>query len=121
LGGTISLAMARDHWERFALCGMLSPALWWARGRLLREIRRDHAWMRTMRFWLDMGTREGGQNRRPPTGIRQLRRLASYFEAAGLVAGRDYAYWEVEGGEHNEANWAARFDRVLLYLFGNRA
>src|SRR5262249_4518572 len=99
--------------------GMLSLALWWARCRLLRKIRRDHAWMRSMRFWLDMGTREGSETRRPTTRIRHVRRLAGYFQDAGLVPGRDYAYWEVEGGEHNEANWAARFDRLLLYFFGN--
>ena len=121
LGGLISLALAREHHERFALCGILSPALWWAEGRLLRELSRDRAWMNTMRFWLDMGTREGPQNRKPPRAIRQLRRLVSHFKAAGLMAGRDYAYWEVEDGEHNEANWAARFGRVLLYFFGNQA
>jgi predicted alpha/beta superfamily hydrolase len=120
LGGLISLAIARDHWERFALCGILSPALWWARCPLLREMSRDQTWMQHMRFWLDMGTRQGPGSRRPTTGIRHIRRLAGYVKDAGLVAGRDYACWEVEGGEHNEAHWAARFDRVLLYFFGNR-
>ena len=37
---------------------------------------------------------------------------------AGLAPGRHYYYQEVAGGEHNEANWAARFDKVLLYFFG---
>jgi hypothetical protein len=42
----------------------------------------------------------------------------SCFDAAGLVPGRDYYHCEVLGGEHNEAAWAARFDKVLLYFFG---
>ena len=45
-------------------------------------------------------------------------RLVGCFDAAGLIPGRDYLYWEVAGGEHNEAAWAVRFDKMLLYFFG---
>ena len=51
-------------------------------------------------------------------GIVRLRQLLKRFDHAGLIPGRDYYYWEVAGGEHNEAAWAARFDKVLLYFFG---
>jgi hypothetical protein len=96
----------------------MSPALWWDSGRLLRDLGRSKTWLRDIRFWVDMGTREGDARRQPPAGIRLIRRLGRCFRAARLVPERDYRYWEVEGGEHNEANWAARFDKVLLYFFG---
>lgn len=118
MGGLITLAMARAHHDVFARAGVLSPSLWWAKAKLLHELDHDHAWMREMRFWLCMGTREG-QSRGPVTShVKRARHLAATFDRARLVPGRDYCYWEVAGGEHNEAAWAARFDRVLLYLFG---
>jgi predicted alpha/beta superfamily hydrolase len=118
LGGLISLSMAREHHERFALCGALSPSLWWARGKELAELADNGAWMRQMRFWVDMGTREGNRRGHMTSSIRDTRRLVDYFDAARLVVGRDYYYSEVAGGEHNENAWAARFDKVLMYFFG---
>jgi predicted alpha/beta superfamily hydrolase len=118
LGGLISLSMARGRHERFALCGALSPSLWWAGGRVLDEYEEGDGWMRRMRFWIDMGTREGSRRGHVTPAVRRTRRLADCLDAAGLVPGRDYYYREVAGGEHNEAAWAARFDKVLLYFFG---
>jgi len=67
-----------------------------------------------------MGTREDGAGVRGhiTPSIRSTRRLVACFDAAGLNPGRDYLYWEIAGGEHNEAAWAARFDKMLLYFFG---
>jgi predicted alpha/beta superfamily hydrolase len=118
LGGLISLAMAKEQHEYLSMCAVMSPALWWDSGRLLRDLGRSKTWLRDIRFWVDMGTREGDARRQPPAGIRLIRRLGRCFRAARLVPERDNRYWEVEGGEHNEANWAARFDKVLLYFFG---
>jgi enterochelin esterase-like enzyme len=50
--------------------------------------------------------------------VRRTRQLASLLASAGLHRGRDYRYVEVAGGGHNEAAWAARFDQVLRFLFG---
>jgi predicted alpha/beta superfamily hydrolase len=114
LGGLISLAIVRAHGDVFGLCAALSPSLWWCRGRLLREVAADGAWLRrVVRLWIDMGTREDSP--------RRTRLLVRHLEAAGLRHGEQFRYEEVPGGEHNEAAWAARFDRVLLYLFGTPA
>jgi predicted alpha/beta superfamily hydrolase len=121
MGGLASLALARRHADVFSRCGVLSPSLWWCRSRLLRELEVDNAWMKGVRFWLDTGTREGGAARECRSAVERARRLARGFERAGLAPERDFCYREVEGGEHNEAAWAARFDRVLLFLFGPAA
>jgi predicted alpha/beta superfamily hydrolase len=119
MGGLVSLTMAQDYHDRFALCGVLSPSLWWNHGGTLREIEEgDKEWLRRLRFWVDMGTREGSRRGHVPPAIDRTRQLIGLFDAAGLVPGRDYYYWEVAGGEHNEAHWSARFDKVLLYFFG---
>jgi predicted alpha/beta superfamily hydrolase len=118
MGGLVSLTMAWQHKETFSRCGVLSPSLWWAKARVLDELERQHVWMRKTRFWLCMGTKEG-TGRGPVTmHLRRTRHLVSIFDRARLVPGRDYNYWEVAGGEHTEAAWAARFDKVLLYFYG---
>src|SRR5213076_1190449 len=114
----VSLAMARTHHEKFGLCGAMSPALWWAQGRLLDDLARDLEWMRDMRFWVCMGTREGSKRSQVSPHIEQTRRLIEIFDQACLVPGRHYLYQEVAGGEHSEAAWAERFDKMLLYFFG---
>ena len=106
MGGLISLSMAREHHKRFSLCGAVSASLWWGGGRVLEDFEAETGWMRRMRFWLDMGTREGPGRGHVPPSIGRTRRLAACFDAAGLIPGRDYLYWEVAGGEHNEAAWA---------------
>lgn len=120
LGGKLTLALAREHHDKFALCGALSPSLWWARGKLLKEFEGGPRWMRRMRFWVDMGTKEGVSKTEIPQAILRTRKLIQQFDAAGLLPGHHYYYWEVTGGEHSEAHWAARFDKFLLYFFGRR-
>lgn len=120
MGGLVSLTMARDHADKFALCAALSPSLWWRKGQLLHELESDRAWLRRLRFWVDVGTREGPRRGALSPLIQRTRLLVQHFDAAGLLPGRDYYYQEVAAGEHNEAAWAARFDKVLLYFFGQR-
>lgn len=118
MGGLVSLGLARTHYRRFSRCAILSPSLWWARSELLDEVEHDYEWMGDFRFWLCMGTREGRRRGHVSSHLERCRRLTKVFDAAGLLPGKDYVYQEVAGGEHNERAWAARFDKVLLYLFG---
>jgi predicted alpha/beta superfamily hydrolase len=118
LGGLISLYLAWRYAGQIGQAVVMSPSLWWADGRILRDLAGAQPWLKKVRFWLDVGTREGrGRGHVPPT-VRHTRQLLDCFDANGLVPGRHYYYWEVAGGEHNEAAWAARFDKVLLFLFG---
>ena len=118
MGGLASLTTAWHHPRAFGMAGLLSPSLWWAKGRVLDELGEDSAWMRRTRFWLCMGTREEKHRDHVTPGIQRTRRLVELFDGAGLIPGRDYQYWEVAGGEHDEAAWSARFDKLLLYFFG---
>lgn len=118
LGGLISLEICRRYPEVFSHCGVISPALMWNDDAILRELESsDNAWMKRVKFWVDMGTAEGRQIESFNTAVKRTRRLVEILDKAGLSRGRDYEYMEVEGGQHNEAAWAARFDRVLLFLY----
>lgn len=118
LGGLISLYICREYPKTFSMCGVISPALMWNEDAILKELEEsDNAWMRSMRFWVDMGSKEGRQTAAFNGAISRTRRLIDIFDKAGLAPGRDYYYQEVHEGEHNEAAWAARFDKILLYFF----
>ncbi|HMP15647.1 MAG TPA: alpha/beta hydrolase-fold protein [Gemmatales bacterium] len=122
MGGLSTLGLAWKRHAHFSMAGILSPSLWWSRNRILRELESAEslAWMRTMRFWLDMGNKEGGARAVVPPALQRTRRLVELFDREGLLPGKDYYYWEVAGGEHNETHWAARYDQVLLFFFGKR-
>ena len=118
LGGLASLAIAWQHRSVFGMCGALSPSLWWCEEQIFAEFERDPAWPSGTRFWVDMGTHENGGPEQSAAGVHRTQRLIRCLDRAGLTRDRDYRYLEVEGGHHNEAAWAARFDRVLLFFFG---
>ncbi len=118
MGGLIALYLAWQFPEKVGLTAVLSPSLWWADQQILHDLAGSQPWMKKARFWLDVGTREGrGRGHVPPT-VQHTRTLVERFDANGLVPGRHYYYWEEAGGEHNEAAWARRFDKVLLFFFG---
>lgn len=118
LGGLVSLFIAAEHPDKVGLCGAVSPSLWWNEREMVQRVRRDPAWTRNCRVWLDMGTSEGEEGAR--RNIAETRELAMILQGAGRRPGKDFKYLEVPGGEHNEPAWAARFDQVLLFLFGKR-
>lgn len=117
LGGLISLHLCARYPAVFSRCAVISPALFWDDRRIIIDVEARPAWLRDLRIWLDMGTREGATLATFSTAIADTRRLASAFESAGLVRDRDFAYLEAEGAVHNEGPWAERFDRVLTFLY----
>ena len=119
LGGLISLTLAWQFPEFLSRCAILSPSLWWSNGRIVPDLEQDLDWMRSMRFWLDMGTREGASHSLYGAGLTHTRRLAECFRQAGLRPEIDFRYREIPDGEHCEAAWAGgpvRFcNSCLLY------
>jgi len=119
LGGLDSLYLIEKHGDVFGLCGAISPTLNWDNRRLMHEIEADKTWTShgPMTIWLDMGTNEGTGDD-PARSIDAARAMARVLQNAGLKENKDFAYHEFEGAAHNEAAWAARFDQVLIFLFG---
>ncbi len=111
LGGLVAMEMALDHPEVFGLCAAVSPSIWWADDRLIADAKAKGRAARRVRFWIDMGTREGVAH------VDRAKTLAKALEDAGLERDRGVHLEIIEGGEHNEKDWAARFDRILIYLF----
>ncbi|HUN79880.1 MAG TPA: alpha/beta hydrolase-fold protein [Phycisphaerae bacterium] len=117
LGGLISLDMAYRHPNTFSKCGVISPALMWDDSRLLKEIEKNPAPLKGVRLWIDMGTAEGDNLVEFKKATDATRRLAEALRKAGFKDGKDFKYAEIEGGHHNEADWARRLEEILTFLF----
>jgi predicted alpha/beta superfamily hydrolase len=118
LGGIISLYIGSLYPDVFSGYAVVSPTLSWNDGQILRQLEKDGAWLKRMKIWLDVGTAEGRQRGDGTVrNVENARALVKIFDRWGLAPGRDYYYWEEFGARHNEAAWASRLDKILLFLF----
>jgi predicted alpha/beta superfamily hydrolase len=123
LGALVSLELALARPGRFGLVGCLSPAAWWGERATLRRV---EAWAGgscvrcggRARVWLDIGTAEGTVHAGEREWLTDARALRDALLSRGWREGADLHYEEVEGAVHDEGAWAARLDRVLLFLLG---
>lgn len=111
LGGLISLYGLYRYADVFGAAGLLSPALWFAGGAVLRFVE-ELAHLAIGRVHLDVGTGEGDD------AVREVRRLRDLLLAAGHAEGRDLSYIEEKGAEHDEAAWGRRFRTAVPFLLG---
>ncbi|MEM7625591.1 MAG: alpha/beta hydrolase-fold protein [Planctomycetota bacterium] len=118
LGGLMSLYLLYGYPDTFAAAAVVSPALWWSDSRIIGRISADPTPLAGARLWLDTGTREGlGNESLSSRQMRSARALAEILEREATGLGVTHRYVEVEGAEHNEAAWAARFPDILRFLF----
>lgn len=117
MGGLISLQLCKWYPGVFGRCAAMSPSLWWDREFFLQSLRESPEWMERCRVWLDMGTREGGSEHGMNAMMGRARRLAREVGKRAEAGGQEFRFEEVQGGEHNEAAWSGRLDRVLRFLF----
>ena len=120
MGGLISLDLAIKHSDVFSAAGVISPSLMWDDREILKRVAKDPSPLKRVRLWIDMGTAEGRQIPGFARAYDDTRQLCDLLDKAGLKRGKDYQYEEVKDGQHNEAAWAARFDRILLFLCGQK-
>ncbi len=114
LGGLVSLYLAFKYPQTFGRVIVASPSVWWDERMILREVealkKRPH-----LRIWLDMGTKEGGNEAEEHR--QNARALRDALVRKGWKEGSDLKYFEAEGAEHNERSWAARVEPMLKFLF----
>jgi hypothetical protein len=69
-----------------------------------------------MRLYIDSGTESGGGN----DGMTDTIRARDSLLSNGYAIGPDLQHFIDYGAGHEENAWAARFDRVLLFLLPAR-
>lgn len=121
LGGLMALYLIHEHPDTFKSAAVVSPALWWAEQHLTRRVDADATPLAGATLWLDMGTEEGvgpeAEQDTPSRQLRSTRALADILERESDALDTAYRYVEVDGGQHNEAAWAARFPDILRFLY----
>lgn len=118
LGGLISLYAVFARPEVFGRAAAMSPTLGWA-DRAVFDYVRAHVQPQHPRLWIDVGTAEG--HSQPPVEtsayVQACRDMAKLLATLGFKPERELHLEVVEGARHHEHDWAARFDRVLRFLY----
>lgn len=111
LGGLVSFLLAWDYPDVFQQAACLSPAFFPEAVDLVRSAESIPA---GMRIYMDNGT-VGLEAELQPMCDNMMQALA----AKGYTKdSADFDWFLDEGAEHNEAAWAKRAERPLLFLFG---
>lgn len=110
LGGLLSLYAGLRYPQVFGQVAAPSPSVWWDRGWIHRFAGRTEIPARP-RIWLDIGTREA------PRMVPRTEQFRDVLLGRGWSLGRDLHFEIIDGGQHNEDAWAARFAPCLQFLF----
>jgi hypothetical protein len=132
MGGLASLYFAKAHGDVIgSVRGLLTlPAGAGWPAKLMPDFASNSQWLKSTRFYIDMGTKGGGAGYPPHTdpksandpaaaqdAINDARQLVAAFDSAGMTRGKDYVYEEVPGGEFNESAWQTRVEPMLKSIF----
>lgn len=108
LGGLATIALGLWFPETFQRLAVMSPSIWWDNCVIYRMVDELPAKL-PLKIWLDTGTHEPGWER---AGV-----LRDRLVDKGWRLYDDLQYSEVEGADHSEGAWAARFEAVLRFLY----
>jgi predicted alpha/beta superfamily hydrolase len=120
LGGLVSLEIARRHSGTFGGVIAMSPTLRWGERALAEDLERDAGGLAHARIWVDMGTRELGDDPRAAARNEQLVAEARRLDAVLARQGVEHRLFVADGAEHNETAWAARFGQAIAYVLGGQ-
>jgi predicted alpha/beta superfamily hydrolase len=108
MGGLISLYAFFKRPDVFALAGVMSPALWYGERKVfdfLQQSAHVHG-----RMYVDVGTKEGTQE------LRDVTRLRDQLLEHGYRHGQDLLFIVDFGAGHNEQAWARRLKKMLEFF-----
>ncbi|RKH52592.1 carbohydrate esterase [Corallococcus sp. AB050B] len=114
LGGLVSMSLGLKHPDVFSRLGVVSPSVWWADREIIAEVNALTT-KPALRIWEDIGTKEGDGDEAET--VADANALRDALVAKGWVLDSDLKYTVVEGGQHNEAAWSARFGDILRFLY----
>lgn len=113
MGGLISLMLAWEHPDVFSMAGCLSPAFKIDRFNYLPYIENFKGKKKKIKLYIDNGG--VGLEKRLQPGITETIEL---LNKKGYRTGKEIMWYLDENAEHNEAAWASRVWRALLFMFG---
>lgn len=122
LGGLVTMYFACKYPNVFTRLGVISPSVWWAERWIIKQVASSKPDPKSRRIWIDIGEREGDEdanNNGVLDAVDNARLLRDTLMRIGFGT-RTLRYLEIPGAGHNEAAWASRLDKVLLFLFSEK-
>jgi predicted alpha/beta superfamily hydrolase len=116
LGGLVSIYLGLKYPGVFGKVAVVSPSVWWANNHIVHYVEALPK-KTSVRIWLDIGTKEGGNPEEAQKTVDGARLLRETLIKKGWQIGRDLKYLEAQGAEHNERAWADRVEQILEFLF----
>ncbi|MFT4033241.1 MAG: alpha/beta hydrolase-fold protein [Siphonobacter sp.] len=131
LGGLSALDIAWNHDHLFSKVGVFSGSLWWRskayqdgyddyNDRIMHVQIRNSPRKPNLKFWLEAGTDDEKDDRNGNgiiDAIDDTLDLMHELRIKGYQDGKDFAYVEVPGGQHNPDTWGAIMPQFLQWAF----
>ncbi len=108
LGGLATIALGLWFSKSFSRLAVMSPSIWWDDCAIYRMVEKLPRKL-PLKIWLDTGTHEPGWERAAVLRDRLVEKGWRLYD--------DLQFTEVEGANHSEGAWAARFEAVLRFLY----
>jgi enterochelin esterase-like enzyme len=113
MGGLAALNVANHSPETFGKLALLTPQLR-ANGKTIIEVLGDAAALKDKKIYLDTSPEVGTAGKEP---VADATALAAVLTKAG-VAAENLKFVSLNDPANNEPAWQARFDQVLIWLYG---
>lgn len=118
LAGLVTLNMLKQHGDVFGDAAVLTPYLRYNGKPAEAALGTDLSFLKGRKLWIDMGDQPGDNYPTDGKPMDDAKAFVAKLTAAGLKPDVDFQYRELPGTAHDENAWAARFDQVLMYLYG---
>lgn len=109
MGGLISFYAGWYFYDVFGMAGCMSSSFYYHNDQVLKMVSDYDGEKIPVKFYIDHGE----------DGLIRSQKMFCLLSQKGYVIGSDIDYFYAPKAEHNEAEWAARFERPLLFFFGN--
>ncbi|HSP63999.1 MAG TPA: alpha/beta hydrolase-fold protein [Pyrinomonadaceae bacterium] len=119
LGGLVSIYLGLRYPQVFGRVAVVSPSVFWGDKFIVHYVEALRS-KPDERIWLDIGTKEGRDDKEALETVANARLLESTLIKKGWKPGKDLKYFEAQGAEHNERAWAARVGPILEFLFPHK-
>jgi predicted alpha/beta superfamily hydrolase len=108
MGGLISFLTAWKHSDVFSMAGCMSSSFYYDDDKIFKTVKEYHKPPKGLKIYIDHGE----------DGLSRGQKMFALLTQMGFVIGTNIDYFYAPGAEHNEAAWADRLARPLLFFFG---
>lgn len=107
MGGLISFLIAWKYEDIFAKAACLSSSFYYNDEKAIKMVKEYTGKKKEIKLYIDHGE----------DGLPRGQKMFGVLTEKGYVIGTDIDYFYDPGAQHNEAAWAARLARPLIFLF----